>query len=356
MRKSVRKSTRKQRKSVHKSARKQRKSVHKSARKQRKSVRKSARKQRKSVRKSARKQRKSVRKSTRKPMSYRLGISPYKSHEIRVTTMSGDTYMFYTDCKTDKVIDIKNNLAEKLAEEQKEIIPNKIMLIDISNDEIMNDEQLINRDLNLMSFIKDPLLAVFGTNDSGSIVDNDFIFLPTTRQIEAYTNAEKEIKDQEYEYDRFYGDSNAFQFRNKYNPSIKFIITSEDSRRTGYHVKNFHKDGLTWYTLKSPYDKINQSDAHQRNIYKFYENYKGENQSVTIPPSVENRQESWTYNNVNKINFVFNGVRYPIFSYLSSNGTTTYVIGIPNRNIISLDNSSQMAHEVISNFKSQLNL
>jgi len=270
----------------------------------------------------------SNRRSHRRKQQGGISEEPYQSHRIDVTFGGGQIFTFYTDCKTDRIRDIKTELLRK--EEFAGATHETIRLFDTGEIGVVrNDDEIITEPLNLRVVVGDHLLGAF-RNIRGGIPDYTIISLPTQQERDAYEHAIDGTEDDVYTYEPIEGNI-AFMFYDRQEQQEneyarpKFAITNETSRRLGYRVIQFYNQEKSWYTVRSPYANadIAPSDAGACRIFM---HYRTPGQRITID------NDRYVYNNVNRLND-------NVFTYMSSAGTIAYVVGIPNRDIMTFEES-----------------
>lgn len=337
------------------SARKVKKSVRKTAKRStkrrspKKSQRSSRRVHKSPVRKTSKKTKKSV------SRSYRLGTSPYQSLRVDVTVMSGETFTFYTDCKSDNIGNVKLELEKIPFFKKKAASKNTIRLMNNDTGEEMDDDESITRNLSLRLVIAYPNIAKFPNKYDS----NDMSINLTDEEIQAYMNAINGEDDPLYTYGKpssTFPGPDVFLFTNKINGTTFTIANETTGGKIGplianaYSVKkqkeafdklkieNAAKAVLCnkrWYTARPPYNNIDGSDGHARSICESYnkdgpKSLYGDGKDVVVVRNDRHGKhvdDPWTFRNVNLIK---NNLNEQIFSYTSNSNGTNYVIGVPH--------------------------
>lgn len=285
----------------------------------------------------------SNRRSHRRKQQGGISEEPYQSHRIVVTLDRGQSFTFYTDCRTDHISDVKTELLRK--EEFRGETLRTIRLINAERE--LNDDELITGSLELSARIDSHFLGAF-RNIRGVIPDYKIISLPTKREREAYNHAVDGTEDDVYTY-KSIEDNIAFMFYNRqenmfYNRQEKypkFAIINKTSRRFGLSIIQFYNQEKSWYTVAHPYSdaKIKVSDAGARRIFIDYRT-PGQLIEMTIG------DEKYEYFNVNKLND-------NVFTYVSTSdgkANIKYVVGIPNKDIMTFEESIQRVMNEIQPF------
>jgi len=264
---------------------------------------------------------------------------PYK---IDVSTFSGKIFTFYTedDSNISNIGNVKTALSKIDFFIEEKIHPSIIRLMkknDDGNYDEMYDQIVIKNNLRLEVIVSDHLLGVYYNVESDMLSVNPA--LPSERQIEAYENAIDQIDDPDYAYVQY---KNGFIFMSKLDAISRFFITNENDPKSGFYIINMYND-KTWYSMYSD-SSLSLSDFHERHIHLFYENVQNV-QNVIIPKMVGHPTKK--FENV-KLEKGSNDPYEPvIFSYLSWSLETIYVVGMPNKNIKSKEESIRKAKELI---------
>ncbi len=264
------------------------------------------------------------------------------NYKIEVTTMSGKTFIFH---KIDDFLYDINSIKKALSDidffKEMKAKPIIIRLMNLDNDSFneIYDDELITRDLDLKVIISNHLLGVYHN------IDMDYFFtanasLPSEREIEAYEHAINNTDDPDYAW---LSHKDGFIFRKKVDDGTNFYITDENSPKAHINISILYRD-KTWYSYSSYADSIYLSNFHERHIHLSYDYIDGDidGKTIIIPKKILGNI-GCTFNNVKLEKGTHNNPYTPtIFSYVSSS-KIIYVIGIPNRDVMSKEDSYQKA-------------
>jgi hypothetical protein len=304
---------------------------------------------RRSVLRSRRNNKKDNKRSYKRKQRGGISKSAYESHKIDVTTFGGQMFTFYTDCITNRIRDIKTALLEEDLFKDANATFETIRLMSDKTGEI-DDNEIITKSLSLRVVISSHLIGVFKHVTNTSV--KPIVSLPTKREREAYEHAIDGTEDDMYTYQLYNGGPTAYIFFSKQeqagnDPQPLFLIADEIFGSSESEIKIIRQpirnlyNNISWYTISLPYlsDNLQPSDTGACQIARSYKDHIGSPQDIAF--------KGYEYSQVNKLSD-------NVFTYVSTSkatiGQTKYVVGIPNKDIFTLEESKQKALDKIKPF------